>query len=165
MINDIWGLKQDPQIAAVIAAHGHVACCLMHNRKQADYVNFAADWYRDLEESVRPGKGSGNRAGSDHSWIPGSGLCPKHNEQESGGQSGICQETASAGISASSGNLPEVCHRSDVGGACERAGDGDGGDDGVCRAVRLRFCPRARRQGKLCRRSGWRRQSCGRSDK
>ena len=39
MNNDIWGLKQDPQMAAVIAAHGHVACCLMHNRKQADYVN------------------------------------------------------------------------------------------------------------------------------
>lgn len=59
MINDIWGLKQDPQMAAVIAAHGHVACCLMHNRKQADYVNFAADWYRDLEESVRLAKKAG----------------------------------------------------------------------------------------------------------
>ena len=59
MINDIWGLKQDPQMAAVIAAHGHVACCLMHNRKQADYVNFAADWYRDLEESVRLAKEAG----------------------------------------------------------------------------------------------------------
>ena len=59
MINDIWGLKYDPQMAAVIAAHGHVACCLMHNRKQADYVNFAADWYRDLEESVRLAKEAG----------------------------------------------------------------------------------------------------------
>ena len=36
MVNDIWGLKADPDMAAVIAA-GNVPCCLMHNRKEAVY--------------------------------------------------------------------------------------------------------------------------------
>ncbi len=33
LINDIWGLKYDPQMARVIAEAG-VPCCLMHNRKE-----------------------------------------------------------------------------------------------------------------------------------
>src|SRR5699024_1745829 len=36
LVNDIWGLKYDPDMAAVIAESG-AACCLMHNRESVDY--------------------------------------------------------------------------------------------------------------------------------
>ena len=39
MINDIWGLLYDREMAKVIAASG-VVCCLMHNRKEAVYQSF-----------------------------------------------------------------------------------------------------------------------------
>ncbi len=51
MINDIWGLKYDDQMAHVIAKTG-VACCLMHNRKEANYRMFLPDLCADLEESI-----------------------------------------------------------------------------------------------------------------
>ena len=51
MINDIWGLKYDPDMGKIIAETG-VACCLMHNRKDSDYKNFLQDLLRDLRESV-----------------------------------------------------------------------------------------------------------------
>lgn len=52
LINDIWGLKGDERMAEVIAKAG-VACCLMHNRKEADYPNFVQDVLADLEESLK----------------------------------------------------------------------------------------------------------------
>ena len=51
MINDIWGLKKDPAMAQVIAESG-VACCLMHNRKEAEYTDLLPDMMTDLQESV-----------------------------------------------------------------------------------------------------------------
>lgn len=52
LINDIWGLKYDEgQMAQVIAKAG-VACCLMHNRKEAVYENFIANVLGDLQECV-----------------------------------------------------------------------------------------------------------------
>ena len=51
LINDVWGLKHDPQMAKIIARHG-VACCLMHNRKQPDYRMLIPDLCADLEESL-----------------------------------------------------------------------------------------------------------------
>lgn len=51
LINDIWGLKADPNMGKVIAESG-VTCCLMHNRKDTDYKNFVLDIMRDLRESV-----------------------------------------------------------------------------------------------------------------
>lgn len=52
LINDIWGLKWDQQMAQVIADH-QVACCLMHNRKTPDYENFLEDVAADLAETLR----------------------------------------------------------------------------------------------------------------
>ena len=52
MINDIWGLKYDGQMADVIA-ESKVACCLMHNRKEAEYQNYIKDIKEDLRQSVR----------------------------------------------------------------------------------------------------------------
>lgn len=51
LINDIWGLKYEPQMARLIADTG-VACCLMHNRDNTDYDNFVADLLRDMRETL-----------------------------------------------------------------------------------------------------------------
>lgn len=51
MVNDIWGLKYDPELAQVIGAAG-VPCCLMHNRQEAVYGNFVEDVLWDLEGSI-----------------------------------------------------------------------------------------------------------------
>lgn len=58
LINDIWGLKYDENMAAVIAKYG-AACCLMHNREQPDYREFLADWKADLQETVELAKKAG----------------------------------------------------------------------------------------------------------
>ena len=51
MINDIWGLKADDKMARIIAEN-QVACCLMHNRKEASYKSFLEDVVVDVKESV-----------------------------------------------------------------------------------------------------------------
>ena len=48
MINDIWGLLYDEEMAKVIAEN-EVACCLMHNRKEAVYNNFFKEVISDLQ--------------------------------------------------------------------------------------------------------------------
>lgn len=50
-LNDIWGLKYDPEIAGV-AAEYNVPVFLMHNRKEAVYENFMEDVLGDLKESI-----------------------------------------------------------------------------------------------------------------
>lgn len=52
LVNDIWGLKYDPEMAGLIARTG-TACCLMHNREKADYQDFMKEFIEDLGESVR----------------------------------------------------------------------------------------------------------------
>ena len=52
LINDIWGLKYDDKMAAVIAKSG-LPCCLMHNRKNTDYQDFMQDVAADLAETIR----------------------------------------------------------------------------------------------------------------
>lgn len=51
MINDIWGLKFDPDMAGVIAKSG-VACCLVHNRKEAAYEDLLNDIAENFAESI-----------------------------------------------------------------------------------------------------------------
>lgn len=53
LVNDIWGLKYDGDIAKVIADND-VACCLMHNRDMAKnpYNNLLADVLNDLQECI-----------------------------------------------------------------------------------------------------------------
>lgn len=58
LINDIWGLKADPDMARVIAESG-TACCLMHNRENTDYTDFIEDMLKDLQESVALAKTAG----------------------------------------------------------------------------------------------------------
>ena len=52
LINDIWGLKYDSNMAGVIAKYDK-PCCLMHNRKNVNYRNFMEDVLKDLSESVK----------------------------------------------------------------------------------------------------------------
>ncbi len=52
LINDIWGLKYDPDMAGVIA-QANVPCCLMHNRSEAKYGLFFVDMLEDLKETLR----------------------------------------------------------------------------------------------------------------
>lgn len=51
MINDIWGLKWDEDMAGTVARFG-AACCLMHNRHEVTYGDFLHDVVSDLQESV-----------------------------------------------------------------------------------------------------------------
>ena len=51
LINDIWGLKGDANMASVIA-NSKAACCLMHNRLDTAYGNFMEDMLADLKESI-----------------------------------------------------------------------------------------------------------------
>lgn len=52
LINDIWGLKYDERMAGVIAESG-LPCCLMHNRKEADYHDFLQDVTEDLKQTLQ----------------------------------------------------------------------------------------------------------------
>ena len=58
LVNDIWGLRRDPDMAKVIADSG-VCCCLMHNREQSEYVDFEKDVFKDLENSLGLAAGAG----------------------------------------------------------------------------------------------------------
>ena len=58
LINDIWGLKYDPEMAGVIAQAG-VPCCLMHNRKEAIYTNYLPNVLDDLRGCVQLAKDAG----------------------------------------------------------------------------------------------------------
>lgn len=71
LINDIWGLKWDPDMGRVIAEHG-VVCCLMHNRRAVvqegngestenrfGYQNFLEDVKADLAESAELARQAG----------------------------------------------------------------------------------------------------------
>lgn len=51
LINDIWGLKYDADMAKVIA-DGNAACCLMHNREKAEYQDFMQEVAADLADSI-----------------------------------------------------------------------------------------------------------------
>jgi dihydropteroate synthase len=51
LINDIWGLKYDPQLAKIIG-DAKVPCCLMHNRTQPNYNIYLTDLVSDLEETL-----------------------------------------------------------------------------------------------------------------
>lgn len=52
LVNDIWGLKYDPQMAGIIGESG-LPCCLMHNRNNTEYHSFIDDVKNDLKETLR----------------------------------------------------------------------------------------------------------------
>lgn len=51
LINDIWGLKSDPEMASVISG-ADLPCVLMHNRREAVYGNLVEDVLEDLRGTL-----------------------------------------------------------------------------------------------------------------
>lgn len=58
LINDIWGLKYDPEMAPVIAKY-QAPCCLMHNKDNTEYNNFIVDMLAETQECVNIAKRAG----------------------------------------------------------------------------------------------------------
>ena len=58
LVNDIWGLKYDLDLAGVIARK-NAPCCLMHNRKEADYRDFMQDVAADLADTIHLAEAAG----------------------------------------------------------------------------------------------------------
>ena len=58
LINDIWGLKYDPEMAPVIAKY-NAPCCLMHNKANTEYNNFIVDMLAETQECVNIAKRAG----------------------------------------------------------------------------------------------------------
>jgi len=78
IINDVWGFKRDPEMAAVAAEFG-CPVILMHNRDNRDYADFIPDALNDLRESVRIALAAGVR--EDRIWLdPGLGFAKEYEE-------------------------------------------------------------------------------------
>lgn len=58
MVNDIWGLKKDLDLAKVIAKY-RVPCCIMHNREHKTYGNLINEILEDLAESLKIAEAAG----------------------------------------------------------------------------------------------------------
>ena len=58
LVNDIWGMKYDKDMAKLVA-DTKVACCLMHNRGEASYKHFMKEMIEDIKESVKIAKEAG----------------------------------------------------------------------------------------------------------
>ena len=58
LVNDIWGLKYDSEMGAVIAKYD-VACCLMHNKSNTEYNNFLIDMLSEAQECVNLARKAG----------------------------------------------------------------------------------------------------------
>ena len=52
LINDVWGLKYDSGEMARLIARSGAACCLMHNRREADYADFMPELIADLRGTL-----------------------------------------------------------------------------------------------------------------
>ncbi len=72
LINDVWGLKSDADMAGVIGEAG-VPCCLMHNRKEPDYADFLPDLVGDLRKTLALAR-AGGIAGDQIILDPGVGF-------------------------------------------------------------------------------------------
>ncbi|WP_047980740.1 dihydropteroate synthase [Ornithinibacillus contaminans] len=58
IINDVWGAKREPEIAAV-AAEKNAPIILMHNRTNQNYTSLIDDMKRDLTESIEIARKAG----------------------------------------------------------------------------------------------------------
>lgn len=53
MVNDVWGLRGDSQMASVLAAHPTVALVAMHNHRGTSYTDLMAEVCASLRVSLR----------------------------------------------------------------------------------------------------------------
>lgn len=58
IVNDVWGFKREPEMAAVAAEFG-CPVILTHNRNDRNYADFMADSKNDLMDSVRLARNAG----------------------------------------------------------------------------------------------------------
>ncbi len=58
LINDIWGLQWDEELANVIA-RAEIPCCLMHNRNDMDYYDFLEDFCKDMRNILHTASKAG----------------------------------------------------------------------------------------------------------
>ena len=52
IVNDVWGLHGDPEMATVVAAHPDCVLVVMHNQEGTEYTNLLGDTCRRLRESL-----------------------------------------------------------------------------------------------------------------
>jgi dihydropteroate synthase len=52
IVNDVWGLRGDPAMAGVLAAHPHVGLVAMHNQHTTEYADLMEDICASLRESL-----------------------------------------------------------------------------------------------------------------
>lgn len=78
IINDIWGCKADPEMAAVAAA-ADCPIILMHNRQDRNYTNLSADMSADLKESIDLAVAAGVKP-ANIILDPGTGFAKDYNE-------------------------------------------------------------------------------------
>lgn len=78
IINDIWGLKGDPNMAAVVAEY-RCPVIINHNRHARDYNDLVPDVLSDLQGSVSLAHAAGIE--EDQIWLdPGIGFAKTHEE-------------------------------------------------------------------------------------
>lgn len=78
IVNDVWGFKRDPRIAAVSAEYG-CPVILTHNRESRDYADFVPDVIEDLLASVARAKAAG--VAEENIWLdPGIGFAKDYDE-------------------------------------------------------------------------------------
>lgn len=53
LINDIWGLMYDDGEMAKVLARYNCPCCLMHNRKEANYSDFLSEYIEDNKRIIK----------------------------------------------------------------------------------------------------------------
>ena len=58
LVNDIWGLQHDAELAAVIAQAG-TTCCLMHNKQNTQYDNLLLECLESLRHSAETAVAAG----------------------------------------------------------------------------------------------------------
>lgn len=77
-MNDVWGLRGDPAMVDVLAAHPHVALVAMHNQRGTDYGDLMEDICGALRESVRLAQAHGvGPAASSSIQVSGSARHPR----------------------------------------------------------------------------------------
>ncbi len=55
MVNDIWGLKYDNNMASIIAQN-KLSCCIMHNKNNSEYNDFWSELKSDITSSLEIAK-------------------------------------------------------------------------------------------------------------
>ena len=78
MINDIWGLKYDDNMANVIKRYNS-SCCIMHNRNNSCYNSFFKEFVCDIKDSIKIAQNAG--MGKDRVIIdPGVGFAKSYEQ-------------------------------------------------------------------------------------